>query len=118
MPTFAVEELRPLGEAILLAAGATEEEARLVVDHCLAAHLTGEDNHGLEQVVWYTDAIRRGLLRPGTPYTVDRETDTTLLVNGNFNFGHYVSHHVMQRLIKKARSHHVAAGSIKYQTHV
>jgi LDH2 family malate/lactate/ureidoglycolate dehydrogenase len=118
MPRFHAAELTPLGTAILEAAGATEEEARLVTEHCVAAHLTGEDNHGMEQVVWYTAAIRKGLLKPATPFTIERESDTTLLVNGNFNFGHYVSHHVMLRLIEKAKQHDVAAGSIKYQMHV
>jgi LDH2 family malate/lactate/ureidoglycolate dehydrogenase len=118
MPLFSASELAPLGMGILRAAGATDEEARIVLDHCISSHLSGESNHGLEQVVWYTDAIKKGLLKPATPYTIERETDTTLLVNGNFNFGHYVSHHVMARLLDKAETSNVAAASIKYQGHV
>jgi LDH2 family malate/lactate/ureidoglycolate dehydrogenase len=118
MPRFDVEGLRPVGEAILRAAGATEDEARITVEHCLYAHLTGEDNHGLEQVVWYTDWIEKGLLKPGQAVTVERESETTLLVNGNLNFGHYVSDWTMRRLIEKAKQFNVAAGSIRFQTHV
>lgn len=119
MPHFSdVQQLRPVGEAILQAAGATEEEARLVVDHCLTSHLSGEDNHGLEQVVWYASWIEKGVIQPGRGLTVEQETDTTLLVNGNMGFGHYVSHHTMLRLIEKARTHMVAAASIRFQTHV
>ena len=47
-----------------------------------------------------------------------KETPTTLLIDGNFNFGHYVSHHAMTRLIEKAKDQHVAAASIRYQCHV
>jgi LDH2 family malate/lactate/ureidoglycolate dehydrogenase len=118
MPRFDIEELRPLGEGILTAAGATEQEARVTVDHCLYAHLTGEDNHGMEQVVWYTDWIAKGLLKPAQAITVERESETTLLVNGNLNFGHHVSDWTMQRLIEKADRFNVAAASIRYQTHV
>jgi uncharacterized oxidoreductase len=66
----------------------------------------------------YIPSIEAGILKPGTPITIERETATTLMVHGNFNFGHYVSHHVMQRLIAMAKAHHVAAASIKYQCHV
>lgn len=118
MPRFDVDSLKPLGMSILEAAGATDEEARLVVDHCIASHLSGEDNHGLEQVVWYSDWIEKGVLKPASGMTIEKESDTTLLVNGNLNFGHYVSHHTMLRLIDKARMHNVAAASIRYQTHV
>ena len=118
MPRFDVEALRPLGERILTAAGATAEEARVTVDHCLYSHLTGEDNHGIEQVVWYTSWIDKGLLKPAQEITIERETETTLLVNGNLNFGHYVSDQTMRRLIAKANEFSVAAGSIRYQTHV
>src|SRR5262249_42669120 len=66
----------------------------------------------------YIRHIEAGTLKPGSPITIEKETPTTLMVNGNFNFGHYVSHHTMLRLIEKAREHFVAAASIKYQCHV
>jgi uncharacterized oxidoreductase len=118
MPRFDVDQLRPLGEGILRAAGATEEEARVAVDHCSYAHLAGEDNHGMEQVVWYPDWIAKGLLKPAQQIAVERESETTLLVNGNLNFGHHVSDWTMRRLIEKANRFNVAAGSIRFQTHV
>jgi uncharacterized oxidoreductase len=116
--TVDAKDLRRIGEAILEAAGATAEEASLILDHCIASHLTGEDNHGIEQVVWYSEWMRDGHLVSGVAPTVEKETDTTILVHGNFNTGHYVSHWTMQRLIEKARTSHVAAASIKYQMHV
>jgi LDH2 family malate/lactate/ureidoglycolate dehydrogenase len=118
MPTFNSTELAPIGIGILRAAGATEEEANLVVSHCIASHLTGESNHGLEQVTWYARDIKAGKIKPGAPFTIERESATTLLVNGNYNFGHYVSHHVMSMIIQKAETSNVAAASIKYQGHV
>ena len=118
MPRFRSEQLRPLGVAILGAAGATKEEAGLVVDHALASILSGEENHGLALGTQYIPSIKAGILKPGSEITIEMESETTLVVNGNFNFGHYVSHHTMLRLIEKARTHNVAAASIRYQCHV
>jgi len=118
MPRFRIEDLRVLGRQVLQAAGATDEEAGLVVGHAIASMLSGEENHGLQPGLQYIQAIKDGTLKPGSPITVIKETPTTLMVDGNFNFGHYVSHHVMLRLIEKARVNFVAAGSIRYQCHV
>ena len=118
MPRFRSEDLRPLGVAILEAAGATEEESGLIVDHHLDSILTGEEDHGFSLGTQYIPDIKQGTIKPGTPFTIEKETSTTLLVHGNFNFGHYVSHHVMKLLIAKAKTQNVAAASIKYQCHV
>jgi uncharacterized oxidoreductase len=118
MPKFRPHDLVPFGVAVLQAAGASEEEASLIVSHGIDALLYGEANHGEELGTQYIGAIRDGTLRPRTPFVIEKETPTTLMVDGKFNFGHYVSHHVMLRLIDKAREHNVAAASIKYQGHV
>ena len=89
-----------------------------MVGHCLESLLSGEDNHGQELGTQYIPAIREGILQPGREITIERETPTTLMVDGNFNFGHYVSHHTMTRLIDKAKTQNVAAASIRYQCHV
>lgn len=118
MPTYMTQDLRPFGIALMTAAGATEEEAELITDHALAALLSGERNHGMELGTQYIRSMREGILKPGAPMTIVKETPTTLMVDGNFGFGHYVSHHTMLKLIDKARENMVAAASIRYQCHV
>lgn len=118
MPMFRPQDVRPLGIAIMQAAGATREEAELIVDHHIAAILYGEGDHGYPLGTQYIEDIKAGTIKPGAPFTIEKETPTTLMVHGNFNFGHYVSHHVMTRLIAKAKTSMVAAASIKYQCHV
>lgn len=118
MPVFRHTEVHPFAAAILEAAGATAEEADLIVRHHIASILTGEEDHGFTLGTQLIPDIRSGLIRPGQPLTIEKETPTTLMVHGNFNFGHYVSHHVMTRLIEKAKTSFVAAASIKYQCHV
>lgn len=118
MPRFRADALRSFGITLMVAAGASEEEAGLITDHAVAALLSGERNHGMELGTQYVASIREGIIKPGAPMEIVKETPTTLMVDGGMNFGHYVSHHTMLRLIEKARVHHVAAGSIRYQCHV
>ncbi|HVF63071.1 MAG TPA: Ldh family oxidoreductase [Casimicrobiaceae bacterium] len=118
MPVFRHDDVRPLGVAVMQAAGATREEAELIVDHHIDAILYGENEHGYPLGTQYIPDIESGIIKPGVAYTIEKETPTTLMVDGHFNFGHYVSHHVMQRLIAKAKTSMVAAASIRYQCHV
>ncbi len=118
MPLFKHQDVRPLGIAVMKGAGATEEEAALIVDHHIDAMLYGEGDHGYPLGTQYIPDIKDGTIKPGAAFTIEKETPTTLMVNGNFNFGHYVSHHVMNKLIAKAKTSMVAAASIKYQCHV
>lgn len=118
MPMFKHQDVSPLGVAVMQGAGATREEAELIVDHHIDAILYGENDHGYPLGTQYIPDIKAGTIKPGAPYTIEKETPTTLMVDGHFNFGHYVSHHVMQRLIVKAKTSMVAAASIRYQCHV
>lgn len=118
MPLFRPDDLLDFSARLMTAVGTPPEDAAIIARHCVDALLLGEENHGMELGTQYIPLIRKGLLKPGAPLTVIKETPTTLMVDGGFNFGHVVSHTVMNRLIDKAREHHVAAASIRYQTHV
>ena len=118
MPSFMTADLHPFAVALMTAAGASAEEADIIAMHCMASLLSGETNHGMELGTQYVPLIRKGILKPGAPLEIVRETSTTLLADGNFNFGHVVSHRVMTMLIDKAETFGVAAASIRNQTHV
>jgi uncharacterized oxidoreductase len=118
MPVFSQGDVFAIGTAILRAVGASDEEARLVVEHHIEAILSGEGDHGFRLGTQYIPDILAGVIKPGAPISILSETPTTLTVDGNFNFGHAVSHEVMIRLIAKAETQFVAAASIRYQCHV
>jgi LDH2 family malate/lactate/ureidoglycolate dehydrogenase len=118
MPVFRLDEVRRFGTELLTRAGATEEEAGLVVQHHIDAMLDGDGTYGYSLGTQFIADIKQGLIQPGRAFKVEKETPTTLAVHGNFNFGHYVSHHVMLSLIEKAKTSNVAAATIKYQCHV
>jgi uncharacterized oxidoreductase len=118
MPKFHIDDLHTYCVRLMTAAGAPEEDARIIADHCAASMLSGEFFHGMELGTQYWPLIKQGILKPGAEVELVKETPTTLMVDGHFNFGHVVSHVVMNKLIEKAETQMVAAASIRNQTHV
>ncbi len=61
MPTVRAEELQRIGEALLRAAGASDEEAATVAHGCVNANLAGHDSHGIIVVPTYIDRIKAAI---------------------------------------------------------
>ncbi|MES2169525.1 MAG: Ldh family oxidoreductase [Actinomycetota bacterium] len=118
MPLFRPEDVEPFSIEILVASGVPREDAAIIAMHSVASLLSGEQLHGMDLGTSYLPLIEEGILIPGAPLEIVKETPTTLMVDGHFNFGHVVSHRVMERLIDKASTSFVAAASIRNQTHV
>jgi LDH2 family malate/lactate/ureidoglycolate dehydrogenase len=118
MPTVAPEELHRIGYGIFRAAGASDDEAQIVMDHLIGANLAGHDSHGVILIPTYVTRIKRGHIVPGAPLDIERETPTTAHINGHWGFGYVVTTRAMEMAIAKAREHHVAAMTIYQQGHV
>ena len=65
MPTIDHQSLRDLTCRIFQAAGAPEDEARIVSEHLVNSNLVGHDSHG----VWHVPGYARGMQRR---YTLGR----------------------------------------------
>ncbi|MCP5149892.1 MAG: Ldh family oxidoreductase [Ectothiorhodospiraceae bacterium] len=115
---FAVDRLEAFAAAVIEAAGASAEEARIVAHHVVDANLAGHDSHGLAQLPDYVGRIRKGHIVPGAPIVTVRETSTTTVIDGNWGFGFVVSELAMRTTIDKARRHGVAATTVFRQGHV
>ena len=118
MPVLAPQLLHDTGHAILRAAGASAEEAQIVMEHLVGANLAGHDSHGIILLSSYITRIKRGHIIPGAPLTIERETSTTAHINGNWGFGYVVTTRAMEMAIAKAKAHHVSAITIYQQSHV
>ena len=118
MPTVSVERLQLIASSLLVEAGASSEEADIVSEHCIDANLAGHDSHGVIQLPWYIDQIKRGQIIPGAPFEVIRETLTTTVVDGHGGFGQVVSTEAMRMTIGKATQLNVAATTVRHQSHV
>jgi uncharacterized oxidoreductase len=118
MPTLTSSQLSSLSTSLLKAAGASDEEARIVSKYLVNANLAGVDSHGVLRLTGYVDAIRGGLIKPGAKVEIVTETDSTALVNGNWGFGQIICTEAMQLAIQKAKKNGVSVVGIFNCNHI
>jgi uncharacterized oxidoreductase len=104
MPTVQAEPLRDYVTRIFVGTGAPADEARMVAEHLVEANLKGHDSHGVIRIEGYVRQARAGVTVPGAPTEVERETETTAVVNGHWNYGQVVARRTMEIAIAKARA--------------
>jgi len=118
MPTLPASTLTELLQRIYQAKGVTPEEAAIVTRHQIEANLAGHDSHGVIRTPSYVAAIDKGHIVPGAPYVIERETETSAVVDGNWGFGFSVTERAMRETIEKARRSGVAMATVRQQSHV
>ena len=118
MPNIGHTELKYIVSNLLVAAGASEDEASTVAEHTVGANLAGHDSHGVIQIPTYIDRINANHIVPGAPFEILKDTSTTTVVDGHWGFGYVVSKRVMDMTIEKARTANVAAATVFRQSHV
>ncbi|MBL4720773.1 MAG: Ldh family oxidoreductase [Alphaproteobacteria bacterium] len=118
MPLIQADRLTKTASILLIAAGASEEEAEIVSRHSIGANLAGHDSHGIMQIPSYIDRVERGHIVPGAPFEIIQESDTTTVINGNWGFGYAISERAMKMTIEKAKKSNIAATTIHKQSHV
>ena len=118
MPTVAADSLEHIAAALLVSAGASDEEAEIISRHSIGANLAGHDSHGIIQIPTYIDRVTRGHIVPGAQFEIINDTPTTTVVDGNWGFGYVVSERLMKMTIEKARRNSVAAATVFRQSHV
>jgi LDH2 family malate/lactate/ureidoglycolate dehydrogenase len=118
MPRLPSADLHRIGKALLIAAGASADEAEIVMQHSIDANLAGHDSHGIIQIPTYIDRIQVGHIVPGAPFTIEQESATTLVIDGHWGFGYTVTERAMRMTIDKARQSNVAATTVFRQGHI
>jgi len=103
MPVLSVEQLRTTAASIFKALGAPGDEAELVANLLVEANLTGHDSHGVIRIPIYARGVRMGAVKPRAKITVVKETPSTAIVDGGWNFGQVVCTYAMNLCIKKAK---------------
>src|SRR6266849_1480612 len=90
MRTVSASRLIELVAATMHAAGCNPEEAATVARRLVDANLVGHDSHGVIRVGKYLEWMRSGWLRANQVPTIDFESDTIAIVDGNRGFGQVV----------------------------
>ena len=118
MTTRTVDELGRLSREILLAAGASEENAQRVSEALVKSDLRGVRSHGIRHLPGYVGGIRKGNLLPAARPEIREESPTTALITGNWSFGHVAAKLAMDTAISKADEHRVAVVGLVEAHHI
>lgn len=118
--TIPAEALRRQAEAILVAYGATPEEAALQADARLQGELRGHpgQGQGMRGIERYCAMLESGGIVPGAPFEIVVETVATALVDGHKGFGQVIATRAMDLAIEKARAVGVGLVAVRHSNHL
>jgi hydroxycarboxylate dehydrogenase B len=112
------DRLRAAGARILVAAGASDADARIVADHLVDANLAGHDSHGIGMLPLYVRAIQGGVLDPRAHAEIEDRGGAVLAVDGRKGFGQVVAREGIAAGMSRARTHGVALVALRDAFHV
>jgi uncharacterized oxidoreductase len=118
MPILHAPELTAWCRRIFLAAGVPPEVAHRVAESLVESNLAGHDSHGVIRVEQYIEMLGDGRINPRAEPRVVRETDTTALIDGGWQFGQVAAREAMDAAIVKAWSHGVAVVQLFQSGHI
>lgn len=99
-----VEQEKSIIIEILTRMGVSEEDAYIVADVTLDADLKGFTSHGIGRFPQYVKGLKVGTIDPNAEITIEEETVSTALLNGNHKFGHVVTYKGMEIAMDKAEN--------------
>lgn len=105
---IAPDRIRAIGEATLMAVGASRLVAEAMTDHLVDANLTGYDSHGIHLLPVYIDDVRNGEIHPAAEPRVEWERGSSALVSGDWGFGQYAGQFAMDVGIRLAKQQGVS----------
>jgi LDH2 family malate/lactate/ureidoglycolate dehydrogenase len=100
---FRADSLRTFCEEVFLSCGMAQEDAAIVADSLVQANLRGVDSHGVTRVGIYVKRLKMGLVNPRPNIEVVRESDATLLVDGDNGMGQVVGVRALDLGLDKAK---------------
>jgi uncharacterized oxidoreductase len=112
------DRLRVVAREILKAAGSAPDEAEIVTDHLVEAHLKGHPSHGVGMIPRYFEGVGLGDLRPNTTVSVVREDGPVLIVDGNRAYGQVAARAATELAIDKARREGLAVLALRNSCHI
>ncbi|PLS17343.1 malate dehydrogenase [Bacillus sp. M6-12] len=118
LPTrYSAEGLREFCYEVFRRAGVQDENAAIVADSLIQADLRGVDSHGVVRTAIYLKRIESDMINPFAEIEIESETEATVLVNGNNNFGSVVGTKALGIALEKAKKQGAAIVGVKASNH-
>ena len=99
---ISIENENKLIVEILKAYGTQENEAKIVADVIVDGDIKGFSTHGLGRFPQYIKSIEAGTIKTEGDFEIEKESESTALINGNHKFGHYITTKAMDLAVEKA----------------
>ena len=99
------EDLNDLVRALLDAAGADSDDARLVAEQLVDAEARENRGQGLIRLRPYVTWMRNGKIASPAKLTVERQFGVTLLLDGGNGWGQVVTAKAMTMCVERAQEH-------------
>lgn len=111
-------DLLHFAQALLAAAGASEENARAAAEIFVEADLKGVGPQGVDYLYYIVDSLKRGLIDGRARPRLARETASTALIDGQRGFGQPAALMAVEIATAKARASGTAAVAIGNSTDI
>lgn len=118
MPTIAPAALEAFAEQLLLAGGASAEEASVTARSLVDSNMRGYDSHGVMRLPYYIQAIRDGEVISGAPLTVISEGPSRVVADANWGVGQVQAVRMLKLLAAKAHESGQAIGTMTHCGHI
>jgi len=110
-------ELKKLVKNIFIGCDIHEQEADMQADMLVNANLRGTDSHGVMRVGNYVDRALAGGMKSNASCSIENETLTTAIVNGNYGLGSVGCSYSAELARKKAIDSNVSFVVLKNTNH-
>ncbi len=107
------DELKSLLFNIFKGLGVPDEHAMIVSDSLVLANLRGVDSHGVSRGLDFINGIKNGEINPSPKIKVVKETDVSILIDGDRGIGIPVAYYLTLRVIDKAKRLGVSVGAAR-----
>lgn len=102
---------------VFMKAGLPEPSAAIVAESLVEADLRGVDSHGVVRTAIYLKRIEAGMIDPHADIKKVSESDATVLVDGNNNFGSVIGRRALEIAMEKAKNNGAAFVGVKGSNH-
>ena len=111
------EQERSIIMGILKGMNVSDEDASIVADVTVDADLKGFSSHGIGRFPQYITGLKAGTINTEAEITIENETDSMALLNGNHKFGHVVTYSAMEIAISKAKENGIGVVGVHDSNH-
>jgi len=118
LPLKTPEQLQELASEVLVAAGASNENAAVVAEHLVSANLAGVDTHGVRHLPGYVRDLASGFIDGTAQPATLRFTSSGLLVSGGWTFGQVAARFATEKGIELALGAGVAVVGLVQCHHI